>query len=1076
MARFFYFSGAIFALGVFVLAALPYMVPRSLLRAELEGALSHLTGYEVRVVGSLQVRFLPRPYLFARQVRLSIDRSVSPAGVLLALDEVEAGMAVLPLFRGKVDFSFLRLVRPVLAVDSGDDFFGRTANRFIRFSSVLVEDGTVKYLDLAHGRQIVLQDVNGKLSADSLSGPLKTQARFIYQGERYETEFSIGRWAKRRVRMEIELRSRDRPDVLRLKGSIATKELGRVALSGVSRGRAALDGVRLPNFRGEISVNAAALGRFVRLPENIKLLGERSRITANVDIQGEQIKLGDFLFETEKMQLEGQGLIDLSAKGRVMSLSMSSPHIDFAHILHDAPDASWRGMVNSINDLSRYLTQNNIALDLSADVKVFMREGYQIKDVILALEILPDRIAVDLDAVLPGASALKLTMSRPRKGSLFTGRLGLAADDFSALSSWFVDDEVWSGLLAALPTQLTRSFELKADLELNHMRAKLNKIKAHLGDLDILNIEGSLSDERSGAAADLSFALDRLALNDEPPFAAALAEAVRWGIDIKTRLAIRQITWRDMEIKNFKLSGRAKGKRFVFDEIRASGLPLGRVAVRGVLDWQRKNIGRWRLAGDVGGSAFIAVGRLDSKNAPTEIKAKLSHRDAARLAKQLGIPASLAGAGKGRAVLRLNGWPKDRFKIAAGARFGNMRYALKGKGKNWFHQLTGRVKAKGYAPMRLIEAAGLDDIARASNKDPFMLKGNLSYVLEKSIKVDQLKLIAGKGDIQGDVSLMRKDHIWLIQSDLRAKRLPFSLFEPKQSQKAAWSSRSLPFGLFKEIKGQMKVKVGAMFFGGLAFQDSRLDIDFLGAEVRVKNFDVGFASGRISGTMKLSQRDPVPKFDLHFSARDVDLSLLTQKMLDTRLISGALNISGALAARGATPASLIGSLDGAGKITTSAGSLHGLDMALLNRAVPQLGALSHLGVVLVYTFSRGKTDFNKISGKFVVKNGVVISSGLSISAAGVNGEVDLSVNLGRRLARSVFLFTLPARLTYPPVEYIVSGSWLAPQKKFNAAGFEKSFASEMIHRGIGKIKAEGESEATLPIELIDLIEYAQPQS
>ena len=1076
MARFFYFSGAIFALGVFVLAALPYMVPRSLLRAELEDALSHLTGYEVRVVGTLQVRFLPRPYLFARQVRLSIDRSVSPAGVLLALDEVEAGMAVLPLFRGKVDFSFLRLVRPVLVVDSGDDFFGRTANRFIRFSSVLVEDGTVKYLDLAHGRQIVLRDVNGKLSADSLSGPLKTQARFIYQGERYETDISIGRWAKRRVRMEIELRSRDRPDVLRLNGSIATKELGRVALSGVSRGRAALDGVRLPNFRGEISVNAAALGRFVRLPENIKLLGERSRITANVDMQGEQIKLDDFLFETEKMQLEGQGLIDLSAKGRVMSLSLSSPHIDFAHILHDAPDASWRGMVNSINDLSRYLTQNNIALDLSADAKVFMREGYQIKDVILALAILPDKIAVDLDAVLPGASTLKLTMSRPRKGGLFKGRLGLAADDFSALSSWFVDDEIWSGLLAALPTQLTRTFDLSADLELNHMRAKLNKIKAHLGDLDILNIEGSLSDERSGAAADLSFALERLALNDEPPFAAALAEAVRWGINIKTRLAIRQITWRDMEIKNFKLSGRAKEKRFVFDEIRASGLPLGKVAVRGVLDWQRKNTGRWRLAGDVGGSAFAAVGRLDSKNAPTEIKAKLSHRDAARLAKQLGVSASLAGAGKGRAVLRLNGWPKDRFKIAAGARFGNMRYALKGEGKNWFHQLTGRVKAKGYAPQRLIKAAGLDDIARASNKDPFMLKGNLSYVLEKSIKVDQLKLIAGKGDIEGDVSLMRKDHVWLIQSDLRAKRLPFILFEPKQSQKAAWSSHSLPLGLFKKIKGQMKVKVGAMFFGGLAFQDSRLDIDFLGAEVRVKNFDVGFAFGRISGMMKLSQRDSVPKFDLHFSARDVDLSLLTQEMLDTRLISGVLNISGALTARGSDPASLIGSLDGAGKITTSAGSVYGLDMALLNRAVPQLGALSHLGVVLGYTFSRGKTDFNKISGKFVVKNGVVISSGLSIFATGVNGEVDLSVNLGRRLARSAFLFTLPARQTYPPVEYIVSGSWLAPQKKFNATGFEQSFASELIQRGIGKIKAEGEIEATLPIELIDLIEYAQPQS
>ena len=239
-------------------------------------------------------------------------------------------------------------------------------------------------------------------------------------------------------------------------------------------------------------------------------------------------------------------------------------------------------------------------------------------------------------------------------------------------------------------------------------------------------------------AADLSFALDRLALDDEPPFAAALAEAVRWGVNIKTRLAIRRITWRDMEIKNFKLSGRAKERRFVFDEISASGLPLGRVAVRGVLDWRRKNTGRWRLAGDVGGSAFVAVGRLNSKNAPTEIKAKLSHRNAARLAKQLGVPASLAGDGRARAVLRLNGWPKDRFKIAAGARFGKMRYALNGEGKNWFHQLTGRVKAKGYAPQRLIKAAGLDDIARASNKDPFMFEGNLSYISKKSIKVNQL--------------------------------------------------------------------------------------------------------------------------------------------------------------------------------------------------------------------------------------------------------------------------------------------------------------------------------------------------
>ncbi len=1011
MARFFYFLAALIAFALLTLAVLPSVVPRSLLRAELEGALSDLAGYEVRIVGGLEVSFLPQPYLFARRVKLSKDRSLSPAGSFLELEEVEAGLAVIPLLRGEVDFSFLRLVRPVLAVQHfGDDFFNavgrsrRTVNRFIRFSSVRIEGGTIKYLDLVHGRQIVLRDVNGTLSAQSLSGPLKTQVRFTHQGERYETDISIGRWTKRKVRVKLEARARDRLDTLSLSGSFAEER----------------STAMLSDFQGRVSVNVKALSRFFSLPKNIKLFDADTHIAAGIDIKGDQIAFDDFLFETEKVRLQGQGRIDLSDEKRSVSLSFNSPYLDLADVFHDRPDESWRAMLLGVDDVARYLTQNKIAFTLSMNVEVFARADRQIENMAFALIVDSDDVVVDVHAVLPGPSALTLAIGRPRNGDVFAGRLDVASNDFSKLSSWVADNKIWLDL----PQE---KFDLRADLELSHIKARLSKIKARLGEIEI---KGAMS---------------------------------------------------------------VQSKRLIIDGVQVMPPSLGKITGEGVLDWQQGNVGRLRLAGDMSGSAFLLVGTLDAQNVPTEIKAKLSRRDAGILLKQLShlvswdIPSSLAGAGEGRVVLRVNGQLKDHFKIAVGARLGDMRYLLKGRGENWIsnrlnnrpnnrpNKLTAQIKAKGDRPARLIEAIGLDDIVRASSKDSFMFGGHLSYDAVKGIKVSRLTFRAGKGDLTGEFSLARKGHLWLVKSDLRSVHLPFALFEPKQKEKA-WSSRALPLALFKKIQGQAKLVAGDMRFGGLTFDDVRLEVDFLESEVKVKKFRGDFVGGHISATVKLLHQGSAPKFDLRFSARNMNLDRLSQTMLDQRLMSGSLSVSGVLTAQGADPASLIGTLSGAGKITTSAGSFHGFDMALLNRAVPQLGALSHLGVVLGYAFSRGKTDFNKISGTFAVKDGIITSSDLSLFATGVRGKVDLSINLGRRFARSAFLFTLPVREAYPPVGYIVSGSWQDPQKRFNAAGFEQSFASELIKGGINEIKKDEEAKATLPIELLDLLEYAVPTS
>lgn len=412
---------ALSALIVTTLALRDVIAP-DVARRRLEATISAWVGMPVELSGSAEVRLLPWPGL----VWTTAVLTERVGGTTLATaDRVEAPLALLPLLRGRVVPSALRLTAPSLRVAPPGI---ATAKALLERLAALppldlrIEDGRVETIDPS-GRADGIEAVAGRLSH---AGP----------GEAVETDLTA-RWRGEPVSLRLSLPTAD----LTARWSLAAG-IGEASLKIAGRGRA---GAPLA-FDGTVAVDVpdpVRLGRTVAIGPLADLLRVPLRLAATLAATPTAATLTDLRLALGASTAEGTLVV--SADGEEPALSGTLAFADLI-VAGDAPmfGDGWQAIPLDSRRLG-------LALDLRFSARRLVARDVELTRFAGSLNLAEDR----LNAEIGDAALFDRPVSVVVAGDLgeagLTARIRALGKDLPAadLAGLFAIDGMEGGTVAA---------------------------------------------------------------------------------------------------------------------------------------------------------------------------------------------------------------------------------------------------------------------------------------------------------------------------------------------------------------------------------------------------------------------------------------------------------------------------------------------------------------------------------------------------------------------------------------------------------------------------------------------------
>ncbi|HAD85906.1 MAG TPA: hypothetical protein DCG48_00955, partial [Rhodospirillaceae bacterium] len=206
----------VFAIGALLIG--PGLIDWNQHTAEITRQVEKMTGRKVEIGGEVSVQVLPSPRLTVADVHLA-NISGSNDARMASLDSLEVRIAFAPLLTGNIRVETIMLVRPRILLERLAD--GRVNWDFrapaqsseagngapsttdaatdasvaesggstgggpgLAVDNFTIQDGTLVYRDLQRGREDTVGDINARVAAASLQGPVESNGSLIFGGRR----------------------------------------------------------------------------------------------------------------------------------------------------------------------------------------------------------------------------------------------------------------------------------------------------------------------------------------------------------------------------------------------------------------------------------------------------------------------------------------------------------------------------------------------------------------------------------------------------------------------------------------------------------------------------------------------------------------------------------------------------------------------------------------------------------------------------------------------------------------------------------------------------------------------------
>lgn len=199
-------NGLLFFAGLLVLVlsalfAVPSFVDWNGYRGVFEEEASKVLGRDVRVGGAVNLRFLPAPYVQFDKVRIA-NVTGQTGEPFVRADSFKMWLSASALLRGVLEASEIELSKPVLTLVADKSGGGNWSNitlrsadlpfvpRELALKSVRLSEGTVSLYNATAERVAHVENINGELSAEGLTGPFRFKGNASWLGAGHGVAFA----------------------------------------------------------------------------------------------------------------------------------------------------------------------------------------------------------------------------------------------------------------------------------------------------------------------------------------------------------------------------------------------------------------------------------------------------------------------------------------------------------------------------------------------------------------------------------------------------------------------------------------------------------------------------------------------------------------------------------------------------------------------------------------------------------------------------------------------------------------------------------------------------------------------
>ena len=601
--------GVVIVLLVAALAIVPAFVDWNDYKPEFAARVEAATGRKLTIEGDLSLSVLPAPVLAARSVRLAnVEGAVAPD--MASAESIEVALQLGPLLRGRIAFSTITLVDPVIELEvladgrrnwvlaapdgagggagGADEDAGRaSAAPAIAIASLAVENGTLIYRDTASGRLVAIEELNARLRADSFAGPLETEGALQVSGVPVAFEVAVGEvGASGGVPLRARVTLGEDTAELTFQGSAS--ELGAAA-----------------RVRGKLAVAGDDLGRaWTQLGDAIggasapPAMAQPFAVTTAIDASVQELALNELTLT----------LGDAVASGALSAAFGETLRVDAALAVNrfdldrwiggaDAPRAPAPASATRSSGARAadpgFALPTNVAGSFSLVVEALVYNDQVARQFAVEATMAEGVVTVRrISALLPGGSDISLAGSVAARDGVpeFTARLEAASDNLRAVLGWLKIDT------DAVPADRLRKFVLTSTLRLTpdliqiygvDLRLDSSRLTGGLAyalrarpsfsidiELDRLNADAYLPPARATPAADS----DAAATPSKP---AEARLAALGGVDADVKVRVRNLTYSQTQISDLVLDFTLIRGRLTIRDARAGDLGGAKVALSG---------------------------------------------------------------------------------------------------------------------------------------------------------------------------------------------------------------------------------------------------------------------------------------------------------------------------------------------------------------------------------------------------------------------------------------------------------------------------------------------------------------
>ncbi len=990
--------------GFFVILAaaviiVPPLIDWNEYRPQIAARVKAATGRDLVIGGDIKIDLLPSPALMVNDLRLANLKGAS-VPYMVSVKSLRVRLALGPLLAGIFNIQSVKLVEPVIELetladgrnnfslepeapadkpasgaapaDNGDEGDGGGLSPSIKVENFVIERGTIVYRDRAAGRLERIENLNARLAAASLTGPLESSGSAVVRGLPLSFTVTAGALVEgRTIPYTIDVKIIPGDVKVRISGSVSG-----LGDSGVPRakGKLTIGGANLARFLAAIGAIGAS-GASGALPEIL-----RRPFTAGAQIAFAKQKLTIDKLVVGMAGMKGKGaasvrLVDTAEAQLVLKIGrldvdklLAPPARNLGKGAKGGKAAGGKvpGRSPASLDLARsprtgrggravaFSLPRDINASLNISVGATIWRGALIRDLALNASLANGEVTINqLSASLPGGSDVALFGFLTASGGkpAFEGTLDARTSNLRSVLKWLKIQ------VPPISRQRLNSFSL------------VGKVKADAKEVTLSGMEFRLDGTRAKGAA-------TIALRKRLSFGANLS-IDRLNLDgYLARPAVRQAEPRK------KIAPQAKkpqAKKKAPAETAAD--PLTSLSILGSFDANLKV----RVKSLTLGGLPIKEARFDG----TTHNGRLVIRN-------LGA-ASVAGL----AVQ------------AKGALAG-----LSPQASPHIEDLSFQVKTENLT--RFLKMAGVNYRPRGREPQAFSLSGSVAgngRVLRVTRLAGKLGTLAfsGKGGV--DLTGPRPR----IEADITMGTLQLEDFLPAESRAAAtrrrktarsgrtnsrpqsapggtgrssrvWSEEAIDLALLGALDGTVKLRARSVLFDQYRLDDLRLEAKLKDGILDASRISAKLYGGNLNGRLKISSLGPAPAYQAGLTLKGMDLPRAISLLAKQKLKSGKMDLVADLASRGSSQAELVGGLQGTGnlairRLDIDARSVQGTALA------PVLGLMSSFNQLAGRLGGKRRKGLANLTGSFRLESGIARFDDLKLATNLGSGQAKGTVDL-----------------------------------------------------------------------------------